>query len=57
MTEPLYGMPVLRLAAALADHPPLADADVRGYRPLPVGGRRPPDCGSTWAGSVSTMTR
>lgn len=28
MNEPLYGMAVLRLAAAVADHPPLNPADV-----------------------------
>ncbi len=40
MTEPLYGMPVLRLAAAIADYPPLADADAMAEKRSPICGSR-----------------
>jgi len=39
MSESLYSLDVLRLAAAVADHPPLDDAPLRA-------GRRSPTCGS-----------
>ena len=40
MSGPLYGMPVLRLAAALADHPPLIDPDMTVEKRSPVCGSR-----------------
>lgn len=38
MSDSLYGMPVLRLAAAVADYPPLETYDVRAERRSPVCG-------------------
>lgn len=40
MNEPLYGMAVLRLAAAVADYPPLDGADATVEKRSPICGSR-----------------